>query len=159
MKKILGAVSALALLCAVGAQAQSVPPQVPTVGTTDLFQDVVNGFPTSQSQFATAAQISGVLGYSYQIPLTAFSITAGASTALLYLNPAGTLATGTLTFAASPSDGQKFCLLDTQTQTAITLAAGTGNTFAGIANPTALVAGTQYCWFYDKSLAQWIRNI
>jgi hypothetical protein len=150
---------ALALLASLGvADAQQIAiPTVQTVGTSDLFLDVAGGIPGVPNQYATAAQISGPIGYSYQIPLTGFTITAANSTALLYLNPAGTLATGTLTLAANPSDGQNFCLLDTKTQTAITVNANTGQTLAGLAAPTALVAGQKYCWFFNKPLGQWIQ--
>lgn len=138
--------------------AQVIPvPQVQNVQTNDLFQDVTGGSPQAPAYFATAAQIAGVPGYSYQVPLTGFAITPGNAVALLHLNPAGTLATGTLTLAANPGDGQRFCLIDSQTQTAITIAANTGQTLGGITNPTALVANTQYCWYYNRPNAIWYR--
>jgi hypothetical protein len=55
MKKIFGPASALGLLLAASALAQSVPPQVQSIGPNDLFQDVVGGFPTAQSQYANAS--------------------------------------------------------------------------------------------------------
>jgi len=160
----LGKISILGLLSAavIGGYAIAqtiVVPKVQNVQTTDLFQDITGGFPQAQSFYATAAQISGVVGYTYTIPLTGFAITNTTATGLLYLNPAGTLATGTLTMEATPSDGQNFCLLDTQTQTAITIAANTGQSLGGLANLTALVANTRYCWFYNKPLATWIRYL
>lgn len=169
MKKLLALASALVIgLVSFGAavaQTQSpalssqnlVIPLVPTVGTTDLFQDVVNGYPTAPSSYATAAQIAGVPGYTFVVPLTGFSLTAGNSTSLLFLNPAGTLATGTVTMAPNPSDGQVFAIESTQTQTALTVTANTGQTVGGTA-VTALVANTKVAWFFNKSLATWFRT-
>ena len=34
-------------------------PTVPSIGSTDVFQDVVGGFPQANSQYATAAQVGG----------------------------------------------------------------------------------------------------
>lgn len=155
---LLGAVAALALAGAALAQVITVP-QVQSLGQTDLVQVIPQGIPTAQSQYIPAPAIAGVEDYSYQIPLTAFAITVPAHTSFLYLNPAGTLATGALTMEATPSDGQHICLQDTQTQTAITISANTGQSLGGISAPTALVAATRYCWFYNRPLATWIRYI
>lgn len=155
----LAAIAALGLVGVVVAQVIVVP-QVQSIGQADLVQVIPNGQPSSQSQYATAGAVAGVLQYSAQTPLTAFNIVVPNFTSLLYLTPAGTLATGTLTMEASPvSDGQNFCLLDTQTQTAITIAANTGQSLGGLANLTALVANTRYCWFYNAQLATWIRYL
>ncbi|SDD95050.1 hypothetical protein SAMN05216337_1017134 [Bradyrhizobium brasilense] len=154
---LLGISLSAALAVAAAAQTISVP-QVQSMGQNDLVQVVPGGLPSAQEVFATPGAIGGVLQYSQQTPLTAFTITVPNATSFLYLTPAGTLATGTLTMEAAPvSDGQKFCLLDTQTQTAITIAANTGQSLGGLANPTALVAGTTYCWFYNAQTATWYR--
>ena len=73
--------------------------------------------------------------------------------------PAGTLANGTLTMSASAGDGQRFCLQDTQTQSAITINANTNQSLGGLSTPTALVAGTRYCWIYNLPLATWLRYV
>lgn len=158
------ALAAVGLLAAAGvAFAQSYPlPQVNNLGQTDFVQIIKNGSPSAQSVYAPVGGVAGVDQYSYQIPLTAFTITAPKYTSLLYLNPAGTLATGTLTMMAAPADGQRFCLEDTQTQTAITISANTGQTMLttiGLGAVTALVANTRYCWFYNGPLSGWIRTI
>lgn len=133
-----------------------VVPVVPSVGTADLFADVTNGYPTAQTQYATAAQIAGVPGYVYNVPLTAFTLTFGNSQTDLILNPAGTLATGTLTTAANPSDGQRECVVSSQTQTALTWSAATGQTITN--PPTALVALTPVCMTFVKALSTWFRS-
>jgi hypothetical protein len=162
MKYRLAALGALAAIGIGYAVAQVLPPTptVTNVGPLDLFLDVVNGAPTAVSQYATAKQINGVEGYQYVVPVTAFSIQALNSTSLLFLNPAGTLATGTVLFATSPGDGQKFCIESTQIQTALTVTAGTGQTISSLAigAVTALTAGTPVCWFYDAPLATWFRR-
>jgi hypothetical protein len=138
------------------------PPQAQSLGQTDLVQVIPGGAASAQSVYAPAGGVAGVEQYSYQVPLTGFTITVPNYTSLLYLNPAGTLAGGTLTMSASPSDGQKFCLEDTQIQSAITINANTGQTMLtsiGLGAVTALVANTSYCWYYNKPLSGWIRRI
>lgn len=131
-------------------------PLVPTVATNDLFLDVVGGFPQAQNSYVTAAQIAGVPGYTYTVPLTGFTLTFANSQADMILNPAGALATGTLTTALNPSNGQRECVLSSQTQTALTWAANTGQTIVN--PPTALVANTAVCMTYVGSLAAWQRS-
>jgi len=165
MKNLLkGFVIGLALLGFANAvSAQVVSPLVPSMHQNDTVQVNPYGAPSAQSQFAPPGAIAGVDQYSYQVPLTAFSITVPVYVAELYLNPAGTLATGTLTLMAAPSDGQRFCLEDSQTQTAITISANTGQTLTSgtycLATPTALVANTRYCWRYFGSQAAWVRTL
>lgn len=162
MKRSRLVLAALAVLCLGAgtlalAQQNLVVPVVPTVGTTDLFADVVNGYPTAQTSFATAAQISGVPGYVYSVPLTAFSLTFGNSQSYMLLNPAGTLATGTFTMAPNPSDGQRACVFDTQIQTAVTFTANTGQTIVNA--PTAEAAANwTACFTFVKSLSAWERS-
>jgi hypothetical protein len=159
MKKILLAAAFGLFGLISSASAQVTVPQVPQVNKGDLFLDVIGGQPTARGAYATAPQIGGIEGYSYQVPLTAFALTPGNAVTYLYLNPAGTLATGTVTLPAAPGDGQRFCLSSTQTQTAITISANTGQSLGGIAVPTALVATTRYCWFWNAPLATWLRYV
>lgn len=72
------------------------------------------------------------------VPLTGFTISPISPN--LILNPAGTLATGTVLLPANPADGQKLSITSTQTQTALTVTAATGDSVVG--GPTALVAKT-----------------
>ncbi len=162
-RRLLGICSALFLgSAAIGfavAQVYPAVPKVVQVDPTDLFLDVVHGSPTTVSQYATAALIAGVPGYTYTVPLTGFSIAAANATQLLFLNPSGTLATGTVTFMPNPGAGQQFCIESSQTQTAITPTANTGQTISSIAAVSALVAGTPVCWYYNASLATWFRTL
>ncbi len=141
------------------AVAQVLPPtpQVVSVNpTTDLFLDVVNGAPTSPGQYASAAAIDAAPGTQYNVPVTSFSIQVANSTTYLFLNPAGTLAAGTILFPLTPSDGQHFCYFSTQTVTSPTLTAATGTTLATTPTlPTVITLNTQYCYRYVKPLATW----
>lgn len=161
MKKIglLAGAIGVALLSIVGlAWAQTMPvPLVPSVGPSDLFADVVNGMPTAQNQFATAAQIAGVPGYqNLGVATTGNTYAYANATTYMLMQPAATLAAVTLTAAPNPSDGQRECFLSTQTTTALTWNANTGQTISGA--PTAGVANTGACMTFVKSLAAWIRS-
>lgn len=57
MKKLLFAAAGL-LALTIGASAQVTAPQVPTVNSNDLFQDVVNGNPQAGNLYATANQLA-----------------------------------------------------------------------------------------------------
>lgn len=158
-----GLLSVLALTGVVGAFGQAVVlPRLQNLGLGDAVQVIPGGNTSARSAYVAPGDIAGQEKYSYQVPVTAFTITPANFISLLYLNPAGTLATGTLTLQANPSDRQKFCLQDTQTQTAITIAASTGQTLSagtfGLATPTALVANTRYCWLYLGALSTWTRT-
>lgn len=151
------ALVALGLFASGAAVSQIVSlPTVPTVATNDLFQIFPGGYPQPTNQYATAAQIAGVPGFTYTVPLTGFTLTFANSQSNMILNPAGTLATGTLTTAANPSNGQRECVLSTQTQTALTWAANTGQTIVN--PPTALVANTPVCMTYVSTLSAWQRS-
>jgi hypothetical protein len=91
-----------------------------------------------------------VTGAAFDVltPLTAFVITA--RNGKVILNPAGTLATGTLNLPSGAPDGAVFQLMSTQTQTAITIAAQGTDLISGTAL-TALVANTIYEYTYTKT--------
>lgn len=87
--------------------------------------------------------------YDYYVPLTGFVIQM--QTGVLLLNPAGTLATGTVTLPQSPPDGALVEISSTRTQTALTLNAGTGDSIAngGVAAVTALTLGVAVRYRYS----------
>lgn len=89
--------------------------------------------------------------FDFAVPLTAFVITM--QTGKLVLNPAGTLATGTVNLPLNPPDGAVAEISSTQTQTALTVAANTGDLIAGAA-VTALVAVTRVAWRYSLNGTQ-----
>ncbi len=150
--------SAIVVGLGVVAIAQSLPnlPVLSVVNANDLFQDIVHGAPQAGNFYVTAAQIAGVPGYTKVIPVTAFSLTFANTQTDMILIPAGTLATGTITTAPNPSDGQRECVISSQTQTALTFTANTGQTVTN--GPTALVALTPVCMTYSASNLTWNRS-
>lgn len=82
---------------------------------------------------------------------TAFAITM--ITSFLVLAPTGTLATGAVTLPLNPPDGCLAEISSTQTQTAVTVSANTGDTIVGTA-VTALVANTRVAYRYSLNGSQ-----
>ena len=103
------------------------------------------------------AKIDGTNGvlqqYDYQVPTTGFSYTFAAGTTVLVMNPAGTLATGTITMPASPVDGMTISIESTQQITALTVQ---GNTGQSLVNGTQTLRPNQpYSWVYRLSNTTW----
>jgi hypothetical protein len=89
--------------------------------------------------------------YDYQVPTTGFSYTFGTYNVLI-LNPAGTLATGTITMPANPVDGMTVTFSSTQEITSLTLAgngATINNTISG------LVPGQSMSYIYRSASTSW----
>jgi hypothetical protein len=103
------------------------------------------------------AVISGTNGllqaYDYQVSTTGFSYTFAAGTQVLVINPAGTLATGTITMPASPSDGMTITFSSTKIITALTVNANTGQTINNAV--TTLAAGQSASYVYRTASTAW----
>lgn len=138
------------------ALAQISPPILANTSQQDLVQIIPHGQPSAQNQYVPIGAVSAVPTYVYNVPVTAFSLTFAHQQGFFILNPAGTLSTGTVTFEANPSDAQRECTVSTQTQTAITFTANTGQTVVGA--PTALTAGAVACFTYVAPLATWFKS-
>lgn len=97
----------------------------------------------------------------HEVPLTGASITVAAVTGKLVIDPAGTIATLTVTLPAAADlyDGQTLEIGSSETVTALTLTPGSGTTIAQ--TPTAITASTTaaygYKLVYIQSTTQWIR--
>jgi len=102
------------------------------------------------------AKIDGTNGliqqYDYQVLTTAFTYTFAAGTTVLVINPAGTLATGTITFPAAPADGMTVTFSSTQQITALTLA-GNGKTI--VSAVTGMLANQATSYVYRLSNTSW----
>jgi hypothetical protein len=97
---------------------------------------------------------NGVLqSYDYQVLTTGFSYTFAAGTTTLIANPAGTLATGTVTMPAAPGDGMVITIESTQQITALTVAANTGQSLVG--GPTQLIPNQPLSYVYRLSNTTW----
>jgi hypothetical protein len=103
------------------------------------------------------AKLDGTNGliqqYDYQVSTTGFSYTFAAGTTVLVMNPAGTLATGTITMPASPADGMTITFSSTQTISALTINGNTGQTV--VSKPSALNANQALSYVYRLSNTTW----
>lgn len=92
-------------------------------------------------------------------PVTAFSLSwnAKGQDELIYLTPAGTLATGTITFPTDAKSiiGQRISIATSQTQTALTVSSS-GLTLKGTAI-TALTANAVPAVWQKVAAATWLR--
>lgn len=93
--------------------------------------------------------------YSLQTPTTGFSITIGSGVKTLILNPAGTLANGTITMPASPINGQEVRVCSSQIVTSLTVSANAGQTITGA--PTTIGVGGGFAYIYNSSGTNWYR--
>ncbi len=93
--------------------------------------------------------------YSYQVPLTGFSIVMADDTPILLLDPAGTLAAGTIFLPTTRPDGFVVTIASTAIVTALSMPpSGT----ATIWNPaTALAAGIGVRFLYRLTNNTWYR--
>jgi hypothetical protein len=97
---------------------------------------------------------NGVLqAYDYQTPATGFSYTFAAGTQTLFMVPAATLATGTITMPASPADGMMITFSSSQQITALTLQGNTGQSISSAV--TFLPARTAAAYVYRLSNTTW----
>jgi hypothetical protein len=97
---------------------------------------------------------NGVLqSYDFQALTTGFSYTFATGTTTLIINPAGTLATGTITMPGSPADGMVITIESTQQVTAVTVAANTGQTLVGAASQ--LIPNQPLSFIYRLSNTTW----
>jgi hypothetical protein len=90
---------------------------------------------------------------SIVIPLTGFSVSLTFGIGTLILNPAATLAAGTVTLMASPDNRQHVKIKSTKNVTALTIAAGSGETIVG--SPGTIVAGSLIDCYYDTGTNSW----
>lgn len=101
---------------------------------------------------------NGVLqSYDYQVLTTGFSYTFASGITTLLAQPAGTLATGTITMPGSPADGMVITFMSTQEVTALTIAGGAGQSIGGT-QTTQLPANSAMSFVYRQSNTTWYRN-
>jgi hypothetical protein len=97
---------------------------------------------------------NGVLqSYDFQVLTTGFSYTFAAGTQTLVINPAGTLATGTITMPAAPVDGMVITIESTQQVTAVSVLANSGQTLVGA--PSQLIPNQPLAFLYRLANTTW----
>lgn len=100
-----------------------------------------------------------VLDYSQvtpTIPVNGFSITIGNGVQVLQLDPAGVLATGTVTMPSTPYAGQVVEIDSTRTITSITVSPNAGQTIMNA--PTTLTGGSGVAWYWNANTTTWYRR-
>jgi hypothetical protein len=95
--------------------------------------------------------------YAYNAPATGFSITIGNAVKGLVLDPAGTLATGTITMPGNPHDGRVVKISSSQAVTALTLTPNTGQSFSAGGAVSTLAANSAISYIWRNSLNTWYR--
>lgn len=155
-KSLIAGLAVLVGFCgAVVAQSVSVP-QVSIINTDDLVQVIPHGKPSAQSVYSTPALLVAQRGYQVKSPVTAFSYTFGNSDSLIVLTNGTTVAQGTITFSAAPSDGAQQCLYAQNAVTTLGLAGNTGQTVNNAV--TTIAAAASVCYVYSLSSLTWNRS-
>lgn len=178
------ALAALLSVASFSAFAQSWP-NVPVIGGPSYCSSTVNGTcvntvpagPALTGNETIPADTNASQGQSPQIgkfnlqtlgagklvvnvPVTTDTITIDNLTRQLIVNPAGTIAALTVNLPAASSsmvNGQRFNICGTQIVTALTMGAGTGNSFGSTVTSQAMlvpvVTGAASCmgWIYSKT--------
>lgn len=93
--------------------------------------------------------------YTYSVPSTGFSITIFNGVRRLLLDPAGTLATGTVTMPSGPIDGDEVGISTTQTITALTVSGNSGQTIADTVTTLGVGGCVTFKWVAQTS--KWYR--
>jgi hypothetical protein len=91
--------------------------------------------------------------YQYVVPTTGFVINMSTGVSDLLLNPAGTLASGTVVLPIPQQDGFVVTISTTQTISAITISGTVGTTV--INAPTSLAGGSSVTFQYVQSIQTW----
>lgn len=105
--------------------------------------------------------IGGTLFVQSQVPIqlvptTGFSEVVPDDTGVFIINPAGTLATGTVTMPANPVNGDVVTICATQIITALTVNPNSGQTLNGAI--TTIAANGFASWVYLESTSTWYRK-
>jgi hypothetical protein len=122
---------------------------------TEAFESVQSG----ATRQVVASQIKTYVSkaiYTFNVPLTGFSITIANNTEFLILDPAGNVAAGTITLPSGPLDGQSVTIAATHNCTALTLTPGAGQTIANTI--TSLTAGVGVSFLYRSANSKWYRT-
>lgn len=95
--------------------------------------------------------------YVYNVPLTGFTLVMTAEQSVVSLNPAGTLAAGTVTLPPTLYDGKIVTIFSSQIITALTLNTSNSATFVPAAPTTFAAVNGSVSFVYDLALNQWHR--
>lgn len=160
MKLLCTVILAFGLLSSAAVLAQVTnPPTTQGTVTTSLTgaeQVPIQGNGATQA-FTTVSSLRDGRDYIYQVPVTGFSIVMGKDQSAVSLNPAGTLAAGSVVLPPIVTDGKTVSFFSSQNVTAFALSTSTGS---AIINPvTSLAANAPAIGFvFDAPLNAWVRH-
>lgn len=101
----------------------------------------------------TLAKYQADTSFDYQQPATGFDYTVPNDKGTVILDPAGVLATGSITMQENPSNGDVVRVSTSQAITALTVAANVGQSIKNA--PTTLAAGGKFAYVYRAANSTW----
>ncbi len=129
-----------------------------TAGTaltgTEAFESVQGG----NTRQLSASQIKTYVDratYTYNVPVTGFSITITNGVQYLILDPAGNLASGTVTLPSAPADGQLIVIVCQKNVSGFTTTPNAGQSIVNAI--TSLSGGIGVSYMYRASNTTWYR--
>lgn len=145
-------IRATSTACQVGVRAFNAAAVLP-------LQFVVNGVNLTIDTNGNLIRFKGMADQSYsrQVPVTGFTITIADNIGCLILDPAGVLATGTITMPANPIDGSEVSITTSQNINALTVNANAGQTIVGAQGFINPVSPLRY--IYQLSGTKWYRLV
>lgn len=125
---------------------------------TMLGSELIQVIPanTAAISYTTVASLRDGRMYVANVPLTGFTLTMTPLQSVVSLNPAGTLAAGTIVLPATLVDGKTVGIYTTQTITALTLSTSNTATFTPTA-VTTLTANSHVSYVYSVAANTWYR--
>lgn len=151
------AIAAACLICAAGLlHAQTTNQTIAKLLGNELVQIYSSTNNTAAITYTTTANLRDGRMWVYQAPLTGFTLALTVAQSAVSLNPAGTLAAGTVVMPATGFDGKTMTLFSTQAISSLTLSTTNSATFVPAA-VTSLSANSPVGYVYDLSNNQWHR--
>lgn len=138
------------------ARAQSAGQTITSPTGKELFAVEGNGSTGATLAYMSSSSLRDGRFYIYNAPLTGFTVAPTVDQSAISLNPAGTIAAGTITMPATTVDGKVVTVFTSATITALTLTPQGSTTFVPAAVIT-LAAGASVGYVYDKPNNQWHR--
>lgn len=132
-------------------------PQVQIINPNDLIQVIPRGQPSAQNRYATPNQITSQMGYKKFSPATGFQYTFSNTDSMIVLTNFTTVAAGSITFAAAPSDGAQECVYAQNQVTALQFIVGASNQTINNA-ATQITAAGKICYLFSLSNNTWDRS-
>lgn len=155
-----GALGALALLLIAAIVPQRIIAQnAGQLIFTPTGKELIQVIPpnTAAIAYVSVAAMRDGAQYVYNVPLTGFTLVMAEEQSVATLNPAGTLAAGTVTMPPTLYDGKVVTIFSSADVTALTLSTSNGATFVPAQAPFTLSANTSRSYVYDLANNQWHR--